>query len=82
LPLTSGKSTAAERKALFTKPNAREQSIQRITGQTSAPPTNNGWSGVDEAMDNLGEMGLDEGSGAKKKGKGKQLLFTVSARPG
>lgn len=90
LPASNGKMTAAERQSLFNKPNTREESIRRITGQGTAPPApTNGWGGGVtngvQAM-SLGETEVEEapptsGGGAKKKGKGKQLLFTVSARP-
>ncbi|WVR09437.1 hypothetical protein IAU60_006504 [Kwoniella sp. DSM 27419] len=79
--------TAAERKALFTKPTAREESIRRITGQAAAPPPTNGW-GLSAEVESL-SLGEADGAenpqpgvgGGKKKGKGKQLLFSVSARP-
>lgn len=81
--------TKEERQALFNKPNAREESIRRITGAAPPPPVTNGWgsgsaNGASDAMQNLAISGEAEGAtttGGKKKGKGKQLLFTVSARP-
>lgn len=85
--------TADEKKKLFSKPTPREESIKRITGQDGsvAKPPINGWGGgvvggmerleVDEsASQGNGEAGNGAG-GAKKKGKQKQLLFSVSARP-
>jgi hypothetical protein len=61
-------------------------------------PVNNGWggSGVGEATVGMAGLGVEDvnegakaageagvgGTGGKKKGKGKQLLFSVSARPG
>ncbi|KAL7422362.1 hypothetical protein Q5752_003008 [Cryptotrichosporon argae] len=81
LPVST-KTSAAERAALF-KPTPRDESIRRIMGQ-APPPQTNGWAAsgsvadVDEAT--AGVEGLDVGQ-KKKKGKGKQLLFTVSARP-
>ncbi|WVQ95123.1 hypothetical protein IAU59_002217 [Kwoniella sp. CBS 9459] len=99
LPSSSGVkgTTAADRKALFSKPTARDESIRRITGAgPPPPPAANGWgfssatSGVESlsVADDVGSSGNGAsavagggGGGGKKKGKGKQLLFTVSARP-
>jgi len=87
--------TREERQALFSKPNAREESIRRITGAGAPPPPiTNGWGGAtspNDVVNGVQEMNLDGGAqdtngsgsgGGKKKGKGKQLLFSVSARPG
>ena len=87
LPAANGRMTASERQALFAKPNPRDESIRRITGQSAAPALpGNGWGTVPNDMERL-NVGDDESAderpiGGKKKGKGKQLLFTVSARPG
>ncbi|OXG14726.1 cytoplasmic protein [Cryptococcus neoformans Tu401-1] len=97
LPASSGSRsmTAEERKALFSKPTPREESIRRITGQANAPPPLNSWAagssnerGEGDAMEGLsledqtGVRGQGQQQGAgKKKGKQKQLLFSVSARP-
>jgi len=96
LPASSGKGmTKEERQALFNKPNAREESIRRITGAGPPPPLiHNGWGGATSPSDvvngvqemNLGgeaqeSTGAAAGGGGRKKGKGKQLLFSVSARP-
>ncbi|KAK1927275.1 putative cytoplasm protein [Papiliotrema laurentii] len=94
LPTSSGKGlTKEERQALFNKPNPREESIRRITGAgPPPPPIANGWGGGSSSSGSLensvqdlsvsGGAGGDSGStGGKKKGKQKQLLFTVSARP-
>lgn len=97
LPASSGSRsmTAEERKALFSKPTPREESIRRITGQANAPPPLNSWTagssnerGEGDAMEGLsledqtGVRGQGQQQGAgKKKGKQKQLLFSVSARP-
>ncbi|WVF67503.1 hypothetical protein IAT40_002259 [Kwoniella sp. CBS 6097] len=97
LPSSSGNkgTSAADRKALFSKPTARDESIRRITGAgPPPPPAANGW-GVSSATSGVEALSVaDEGGsngngtsagggagGGKKKGKGKQLLFTVSARP-
>lgn len=93
LPTSSGNTvTAAERKALFNKPNPREESIRRITGMKSPPPTasTGGWgSSSSTPVNELQGLEINDDaapvagttSGGKKKGKGKQLLFAVSARP-
>ena len=96
LPASSGKGmTKEERQALFNKPNAREESIRRITGAGAPPPPiSNGWAGgstsPNDVVNGVQEMslggeqetnGAGSGGGGKKKGKGKQLLFSVSARP-
>ncbi len=90
LPTNNGKMTAADRQALFNKPNVREESIKRITGQAAAaPPPVSSWGSVANGVEAMRvvdgesepEMADDRPTG-KKKGKGKQLLFTVSARPG
>ena len=83
-----GRTTAAERQALFNKPNPRTESIQRITGQGgAAAPLPNGWASVTGDVEGLrlADSEIDEVEErlpGKKKGKGKQLLFAVSARPG
>jgi hypothetical protein len=79
--------TAAERQALFNKPNAREESIKRITGQAvTAPPPVSGWGSVANGVETMRVADAapeveDDRPAGKKKGKGKQLLFTVSGRP-
>jgi hypothetical protein len=86
--------TKEERQALFAKPNARDESIKRIMGTTAPPAPTNGWGGgTVEGIEGLqiddegGEYGgidnglSNAGGGGKKKGKGKQLLFNISARP-
>ena len=85
LPSTNG--TTAKRQALFNKPNPRGESIRRIMGQAAAaPPPKSHWGSVANAVeamqvaDGIAEVAEDRPPG-KKKGKGKQLLFTVSARP-
>lgn len=86
-----GQSSAAERKALFNKPNARDESIRRMKGGNGPPPavgSSSAWGAapgdarIEDGMDGL-DLGPNEGGGGggKKKGKGKQLLFAVSARP-
>ena len=75
-----------DRKALFTKPNIREESIGRITGRAAAPAPV-GWGGLSNGVQQLSlendaeDREPPSAGGGKKKGKGKQLLFTVSARP-
>ena len=96
LPTSSGKGMSKEeRQALFNKPNVREESIRRILGAGTPPPPTNGWGGGGAASsagvtDGVQALNVaDEqaagaaggGGGGKKKGKGKQLLFSVSARP-
>jgi hypothetical protein len=81
-----------ERMALFGKPNPRDESIRRIVGTAPAPPpATNGWGGgvvggiqglqVDDDDVGVENGGAGGGGGGKKKGKGKQLLFNISARP-
>lgn len=94
---TSAKASmsAQERKALFSKPNARQETIRRITGTgpasgSSTPTQNwgNGTNGASEGVEAL-SLGSDEQQqqqqpqegGSRKKGKQKQILFSVSARP-
>lgn len=91
LPASSKASMSAQdRKALFAKPNAREETIRRITGSGSnTPATPAGWgstNGTSEAVEalSLGEAVTEQppqNGGGKKKGKQKQILFSVSARP-
>ena len=78
-----------ERAALFNKPNPRDESIRRITG-AAPPPARAEWgssssTSVTEGVEGLNLDGGAEAepkpSGGKKKGKQKQLLFSVSARP-
>ncbi|KAK8854623.1 hypothetical protein IAR55_003362 [Kwoniella newhampshirensis] len=90
---TKPATTAAERKALFTKPTARDESIKRILSPGPSPaPVSNGWGEVTNGMEAMslgggqahdceGSAAPVKGGGGKKKGKGKQLLFSVSARP-
>jgi hypothetical protein len=75
--------SAAERKALFSKPSPRDELF-------TSPPPPSGWggNGVSEGMEamNINANGNGNGSegqqgGSKKKGKQKQILFSVSARP-
>lgn len=83
---SSARDKAAERAALFTKPTARDESIARIRGLAPKPPANNTWS-VSGATNGVAGLSVDDENptpqpgGGKKKGKQKQLLFTVSARP-
>lgn len=91
LPTSNAKSKAEERAALFSKPNARQESIARIRGTAPTPPPAAVWgagssSSVNDAANGVAEMSVDEPEAeaprqGKKKGKGKQLLFSVSARP-
>ncbi|KAL1405818.1 hypothetical protein Q8F55_007496 [Vanrija albida] len=88
LPSSSAaKSKAEERAALFSKPTARDESIARIRGTPVARPTTpNSWGGgASDAADGVAELSVSDEpqTGGKKKGKGKQkqLLFSVSARP-
>lgn len=74
--------SAQERKALFSKPSARERD-----DSNPVPPSGNGWGegGATEGMEGMnlngnGGEGQQQGGG-KKKGKSKQILFSVSARP-
>lgn len=86
LPKASS-SKAAERAALFSKPTPRQESIARIRGQSTAP-SGSAWS-ASEAANGVANMGIDDPTPAetqapqtgKKKGKQKQLLFSVSTRP-
>ncbi|WVW85416.1 hypothetical protein I302_107454 [Kwoniella bestiolae CBS 10118] len=95
LPSAGNKGLSAdEKKALFSKPNARDESIRRITG-TTTPPSGNGWGSAQNSLQSgLEGLSVDDstngsqsggvggtGGGGKKKGKSKQLLFSVSARP-
>ncbi len=85
--------TKEERAALFSKPNPRDESIRRITGAGARPPpVTNGWGGSsssenvtagvrDMSLGNEDASETPSAGGGKKKGKQKQLLFTVSARP-
>lgn len=85
---SSAKSKAAERAALFSKPTPREESIARIRGTAPPAPKTNNW-GVASASNGMASMSVDDSDApveepkpaSKKKGKQKQLLFTVSARP-
>ncbi|WVQ79743.1 hypothetical protein IAT38_001843 [Cryptococcus sp. DSM 104549] len=89
--------SAKERAALLSKPTPREESIRRIKGVSGSTTPVNGWgaestaAGLD-ALSLENDQGVGSSSGAgqqeggqtgggKKKGKGKQLLFSVSARP-
>ncbi|KAK4689158.1 hypothetical protein P7C73_g938, partial [Tremellales sp. Uapishka_1] len=83
-PSSSKNLTADQKKAMF-KPTPREESIRRITGQAAGPPTTgNMWAsgGVNEGVEGI-KIDDEEQVEGKKKGKGKQkqLLFSVSARP-
>lgn len=82
--------SAQERKALFSKPNAREETIRRITGSGSnTPATPQGWGSTNGTSEAVEALSLGDGQseqppttgGSKKKGKQKQILFSVSARP-
>ncbi|WVQ68449.1 uncharacterized protein L199_006657 [Kwoniella botswanensis] len=98
LPSSSNKGLSAdEKKALFSKPNPRDESIRRIIGANPNPPPSNGWgtstntntntvnmenmSISESPADNSTNTQSQQGGGGKKKGKSKQLLFSVSARP-
>lgn len=70
------RTTAAERAALFAKPAPRDVASAQSVGRT----------GLEDGVDGLGVGDGANGSGGgaasgKKKGKQKQLLFTVSTRP-
>jgi hypothetical protein len=83
---TSGKSRAEERAALFSKPTARDESIARIRGTAATPPSGSRWgsSPANEAANGVASLSVEDEAPkpqSKKKGKQKQLLFSVSARP-
>lgn len=83
---TTGKSRAEERAALFSKPTARDESIARIRGTAPTPPPTTGWgsSSTNSAANGVADLALEDEPPkpqGKKKGKQKQLLFSVSARP-
>jgi hypothetical protein len=89
-PSAAVKSRAAERAALFAKPTARDESIARIRGTAPKPaPAANTWgAGSSGGANGVAGLSLEDGeptpaqsAQGKKKGKGKQLLFSVSARP-
>lgn len=88
LPTASSSSriSAAERKALLSGPNVREETINRIRGTTNPAPVN-GWGKVAAGVGNLSVADApaddqpQEQTSSKKKGKKKELLFSVSARP-
>ena len=87
LPSNNGRGvSAADRQAMFNKANPRDESIRRITGQNAPPPPpTNGWGTVTSRVEEMhitDEQEVAEERSGKKKGKGKQLLFAVSARPG
>lgn len=62
--------SAQERKALFSKPAGREASDWTGSG---------GMEGL--SMNDSGDAEGVQQNGGKKKGKQKQILFSVSARP-
>ncbi|BEI87477.1 uncharacterized protein CcaverHIS019_0101950 [Cutaneotrichosporon cavernicola] len=82
---SSGKSRAEERAALFSKPTARDESIARIRGTAPTPPNASRWGSgsADEAANGVADLSVQDEAPkpSKKKGKQKQLLFSVSARP-
>jgi hypothetical protein len=85
--LSTAKSKAAERAALFSKPTARDESIARIRGTAVKPQATKGW-GAGSASDGVAALDVNDveaeapaATSSKKKGKQKQLLFSVSARP-
>lgn len=82
---SAGKSRAEERAALFTKPTARDESIARIRGTALTLPPAARWGSSGDAADGVAAMSMDDAEvpkpQSKKKGKGKQLLFSVSTRP-
>jgi hypothetical protein len=93
-PSTKAQQEAAERRALFAKPSARQESIQRLNGGKPAPQSAVWGSGVYEGgssgasssaggggIGSDGQGGLGGGGKKKGKGKGKELLFQISARP-
>jgi hypothetical protein len=88
LPTASSSSriSAAERKALLSGPNVREETINRIRGTANPAPVN-GWGKVAAGVGNLSVADApaddqpQEQTSSKKKGKKKELLFSVSARP-
>ncbi|RXK42341.1 hypothetical protein M231_00331 [Tremella mesenterica] len=83
-----------DRKALFSKPTPKQESLRRIVGSSPAPVTN-GWGIATTSVANgLADMSVEDRAaaeeamggeggtgGGKKKNKGKQLLFSVSTRP-
>ncbi|CED83156.1 Predicted E3 ubiquitin ligase [Phaffia rhodozyma] len=73
---------AARKKALFSNPSARAETIKRITGEKSAPVSSWGSSPTGSGS-NTPDVSVTPPpmSGGKKKGKGKEVLFTISARP-
>lgn len=89
-PSSSKGLSSDERRALFSKPTPREESIKRIQGGEGSVPAGSAWGAgaagtksVEEGINGLTVDGPESGvgGGGKKKGKGKQLLFAVSARP-
>lgn len=90
----AARNTAAERAALFSKPTARQESIARIRGTQAKPPPTSGWGGsaasstagsssganANGAAQGIEDLALEDPQPkSKKKGKQKQLLFSVSA---
>lgn len=90
----AARNAAAERAALFSKPTATQESIARIRGTQAKPPPTNSWGGsnaasnagsssssaVNGATQGMEDLSVDEPQPkSKKKGKQKQLLFSVSA---
>lgn len=82
---SSNKSRAEERAALFSKPTARDESIARIRGTAPTPPNATTWgASANESANGVAALSVEDDvpkSQGKKKGKQKQLLFSVSARP-
>jgi hypothetical protein len=64
--------SAQERKALFSKPAGREASDWGGSGGMEGLSMNDNGNGDGEGV---------QQNGGKKKGKQKQILFSVSARP-
>lgn len=95
--MSAAQQAREERRALFSKPTPSQESVRRITGQAAAapPPTGSGWGAAVTSPNGVGSMSdemmalqiaQEEARAAGqekkgKKGKGKQLLFQVSARP-
>ena len=64
--------TKAEREALFSKPNPRDESIRRITGSGARPtPVTNGWGSSGSSGNvtaGVESLNLDSGNGAAAAG--------------
>lgn len=79
-------SSAAERRALFEKPSKRQEMLMRVTGE-GKQPSQPVWGSGGSTPPAEGSSSAGDGTttpptgGGKKKGKGKEILFTISARP-